>query len=79
MIGLGLCVLATAAAIAAALTGYVLTPRLARRRARRERRAQEACAAVARLRTEGQLAINPEAAFQQLLADHPELRTEDSQ
>lgn len=64
---------AGAAAVAAALKGWLI-----RRRLNRRATLQAAAVRLARLRAEGHLAINPDAAFRHLLDDHPELRTEDS-
>lgn len=86
MSGLILCVLAAGAAVSAAAVGYVLTPRLARRRARRERREQEARAAReqetqdarAWLAVEGRLALDLEGEFRRVLAQANPPTHEDS-
>lgn len=70
MTGLAWTVLAAAAALAAAVAGHHLSRHLGRRRAAKE---QAARSLIARLRAQGQLALDPEAAFLRTLAQHPEL------
>lgn len=68
------CITTALAAALAAASGILLRWHRARRRAA-ERAAQ---ARLASLRAHGYLAIDPEATFLRMLADHPELHNEDA-
>jgi hypothetical protein len=73
MTPLAWCATTALAAALAATAGLLL-----RRRARRRAAAQAAQARLATLRAHGYLAIDPEATFLRMLADHPELHNEDA-
>jgi hypothetical protein len=72
MTGLAWCLAAALAAAGAAITGHAIGRRRARERAHQLLEAQ---AYTAWLRAQGHRAIDPE--FRQLLADHPELTSQD--